>query len=174
MELHHLATKVKLFLSSSLAYFEARRRANPNEARALLESAWPHQNADARFRLLEALQTGLAAEDQPFLASLEKDRSPRVRSLAARLLARLGASGNNPALPACLERIQKTKSGLLRKRAGLHLDVPAQLKGEAIPPWIREIFGDVSFAELTRALEFDEHELIEATPSRMTYCWDSR
>ncbi|MFO0367393.1 MAG: DUF5691 domain-containing protein [Acidobacteriota bacterium] len=145
-----------------VAYFEARRCTNPDEARALLESVWPQQNADVRFRLLEALQTGLAAEDQPLLASLEKDRSPRVRSLAARLLARFGVSGNNPALQACLERIHKTKSGILRERAVLRLDVPAQLKGEAIPPWVREIFGDVSFAELTRALEFEERELIEA------------
>jgi hypothetical protein len=145
-----------------VAYFEARRCTNSFEARALLESAWPQQSADVRFRLLEALQIGLAAEDQPFLASLGKDRSPRVRSLAARLLARLGASGNNPALQACLERIHKTNSGILREGAVLRLDVPAQLKGEAIPPWVREIFGDVSFAELTRALKFEEQELIEA------------
>lgn len=145
-----------------VAYFEARRCTNSFEARALLESAWPQQSADVRLRLLEALQIGLAAEDQPFLASLEKDRSPRVRSLAARLLARLGASGNNPALQACLERIHKTNSGILREGAVLRLDVPAQLKGEAIPPWVREIFGDVSFAELTRALKFEEQELIEA------------
>ncbi len=145
-----------------VAYFEARRSSNSDEARALLEPAWPQQNPDMRFRLLEALQTGLAAEDQPFLASLEKDRSPRVRSLAARLLTRLGASGNNPALQACLERIHKTTSGIIRQRAVLRLDLPAQLKGEAIAPWVREIFGDVSFAELTRALDFGEQELIEA------------
>ena len=99
--------------SRRAAYLELRRRDDANAARALVESAWAQEDADARFRLLQAFQTGLSMADQPFLSSLEKDRAPRVRSLAAKFLSRLGAGTQNPALSACLERIKQGQSGLL-------------------------------------------------------------
>jgi hypothetical protein len=96
------------------------------------------------------------------LSTLEKDRAPRVRTLAARFLARLGAGGENPALRECLERIKQGKSGLLRKRTALELELPANVKDQAASRWILQTFTDVSFTELASAFKVTDQELIEA------------
>jgi len=149
-------------LSRRVAYLEQRRRNNPDSARALLESAWPNEEAEARFRLLQALQTGLSTADQAFLSTLEKDRAPRVRTLAAKFLARLGTGGENPALRECLERIKQVQSGLLRKRTSLQLELPANVKDQAAWRWVREAFNEVSLRELATAFQLTEEQLIEA------------
>ena len=149
-------------LSRRVAYLETRRRDDANAARALVESTWAQEEADARFRLLQVFQTGLSRSDQPFLSTLEKDRAPRVRALAARFLSRLGAGIENPALGACLERIKHSQSGLLRKRTSLQIELPANVKDQAASRWIFQTFADVSFDELAGAFKVTEKELIEA------------
>lgn len=149
--------------SRRVAYLEQRRQDDADAARALLESTWAQEDADARFRLLQVFQTGLSMADQPFLSTLQKDRAPRVRALATKFLARLGAGNENPALRACLERIKQSKSGLLRKRATLQLELPANVKDQAASRWILQTFTDVSFGELAGAFKLEERELIEAT-----------
>ena len=149
-------------LSRRAAYLEQRRRDDAEAARALVESTWQGEDADARFRLLQIFQTGLSMADQPFLTTLEKDRAPRVRALAARLLSRLGAGTDNPALAACLERIKQSQSGLLRKRTTLQLELPANVKDQAAWRWILQTFTDVSFGELAGGFKIAEQELIEA------------
>ena len=149
-------------LSRRVAYLETRRRDDANAARALVESTWAQEEADARFRLLQVFQTGLSMSDQQFLSTLEKDRAPRVRALAARFLSRLGAGIENPALGACLERIKHSQSGLLRKRTSLQIELPANVKDQAASRWIFQTFADVSFDELAGAFKVTEKELIEA------------
>jgi len=150
-------------LSRRVAYLDQRRRDDADTARALVESTWAQEDADTRFRLLHVLQTRLSMADQPFLSTLEKDRAPRVRALAAKFLARLGAGGENPALRACMERIKQSQSGLLRKRPVLQLELPANVKDQAVSRWILQAFTDVSFGELGGAFQFTEKELIEAS-----------
>jgi len=150
-------------LSRRVAFLEQRRREDADAARALLESTWPNEEAEARFRLLQALQTRLSGPDQPFLNTLEKDRAPRVRALAAKFLSRLGAGGGNPSLLACLERIKQTESGLLRKRRVLQLELPANAKDQAASRWILQTFDEVSFNELAGAVNLSENDLIEAS-----------
>jgi hypothetical protein len=128
----------------------------------LLEAVWPIENADARLRLLQTMQTGLTGADRQFLDPLEKDRAPRVRALAQRLLARLGGA-ENPALRACLERIRKTQTGLLRKRTQLALELPATVKEQAAPTWVREAFSEVAFEEFAAALSLSESDAIAAS-----------
>lgn len=149
-------------LSRRLAYLEKRRREDANAGRVLVESTWPKEDAEARYRLLQVFQTGLSMADQPFLSTMEKDRAPRVRALAARFLARLGAGTENPALAACLERIKQKQSGLLRKRTALQLELPANVKDQAASRWVFQTFSDVSFSELSGAFKITEQELIEA------------
>jgi hypothetical protein len=149
--------------SRRVAYLEQRRRDDADAARALVESTWGQEEADARFRLLQVFQTGLSMADQPFLSSLEKDRAPRVRTLAAKFLSRLGAGDRNPALDACLERIKQSQSGLLRKRMTLQLELPANVKDDAAPRWILQTFTEISFAELAGAFKVVENELFEAS-----------
>jgi len=148
--------------SRRVAYLEQRRRDDADAARALVESNWAPEEADARFRLLQVFQTRLSMSDQPFLSTLEKDRAPRVRALAARLLVRLGTSSENPALGACLERIKQSQSGLLRKHTILKIELPANVKDQAASRWILQAFTDVSFGELARAFKVTEKELIES------------
>jgi len=150
-------------LQRRVAYLERRRSDDADGARALVESNWAQEDADARFRLLQVFETRLSLADQHFLNSLEKDRAPRVRATAAKFLARLGAGGANPALRACLERIKQGKSGLLRKRTALELELPANVKDQAASRWIRQTFADASFAELAGAFKIAERELIEAS-----------
>ena len=150
-------------LSRRVTFLEQRRRDYPEGARALLESTWPQEEAEARLRLLQVLQTRLSTTDQPFLTTLEKDRAPRVRGLAAKFLSRLGAGVENPALPACLERIKQGKSGMLRKRTTLELELPANVNEQSAPRWILQTFSEVSFSELAGALRLTDEELIEAS-----------
>jgi len=149
-------------LSRRVTYLEQRRRDGADAARTLLESTWGQESADARFRLLQTLQTSLSTGDQSFLSTLEKDRAPRVRALAAKFLSRLGASGENPTLHACLERIKQSKSGLIRKRRALQLELPANVKDQAASRWILQTFTDVSFRELASAFKLTEDELVES------------
>ena len=148
--------------SRRVAYLEQRRHDDAGAARALVESTWAQEDADARFRLLQAFQTGLSVADEPFLSTLEKDRAPRVRALATKFLARLGAGKENPALGACLERIKQSQGGLLRKRTTLQLELPANVKDQAASRWILQTFSEVSFADLAGAFKITENELIEA------------
>jgi len=149
-------------ISRRVAYLEQRRRDDADAARALVESTWSQEEAESRFRLLQVFQTGLSMADEPFLSALEKDRAPRVRTLAAKFLARLGAGSNNPTLGACLERIKQGHSGLLRKHTILQLELPANVKDQAASRWILQTFTDVSFSELSGEFKITEKELIEA------------
>ena len=152
------------------AYIANRRRQDPGAARGLVEAVWAAESADIRVRLMGALREGLGPEDAPFLATLDKDRAPRVRELAQRYLARLpGHAGNNPALQAVLDRIKARQTGLLTKRTTLALELPATVKAATAGPWLVETFGGVGLDELARAVgvkdlpaaaEKDDHLLL--------------
>jgi len=139
------------------------RKRDAAAARALVESVWAQENADGRVRLLMALEAGLSNGDQAFLEGLAKDRAPRVRSLAQRYLARIcGGAGEHPALQACLERIRRSTTGLLKKRTALTLELPATVKEHEAKSWIRSAFADVSCDELARALDLSEAAMMES------------
>ena len=144
------------------AYLEQARRTDPAAALALLQAAWPNDTADTHVRLLACLQPTLAATDLVFLGNLSRDRAPRVRSLAARMLRQLGAGAENPALKSILTRINRHKSGILRERLALSISLPALVKDQAAFGWLREQFSEVSFVELSSALALDEFDLIRA------------
>jgi hypothetical protein len=149
--------------SRRVRYIETQREHDPAHARALLEAAWAQQPPDARLRLLQAMQTGLSAGDEPFLNSLDKDRAPRVRSFALRLLSRLGRHHENQALQAGLERIKQTQTGLLKKRAVLSIEIPATVKENVASAWIRDTFAEISLSELAEALHRTDSSLVEAS-----------
>jgi hypothetical protein len=138
------------------------RRDDRAKGLELIRSAWSQEDADMRLRLLGVLAAELKPADKSFLEGLDKDRAPRVRDLAQRLLCRLpGAAGSHPALTACLERIEKTESGVFRRHTVLKLQLPATVKEHQAKGWIRETFAEVSCAELARGLQISETELIE-------------
>jgi hypothetical protein len=150
-------------LAQRVRFLVGRRKEDPATAKALLEAVWTQENADGRVRLLATLECGLSSGDQPFLEGILKDRAPRARSMAQRFLSRItGSSAEHPALKACLERIQLTSTGLIKKRAKLALELPATVKEHEVKAWIRSTFREVSFEELARALELTESAMIDA------------
>ena len=150
-------------IGARVAYLEHLRKEDADSAREALEKVWAAESAEARVRLIGAMQAGLSDADKGFLEAALKDRAPRVRAIAHRLLARLsGSAANNPALAACLERIQKEKAGLLKRRIALKLELPANVKEHTANRWIREQFGDVTLEELSCTLEIAIRELVRA------------
>lgn len=79
-------------LPERVAHLTARRRTEAAAAREQLTHVWASEPAAARTALLEALATGLGAEDEPFLESVLADRSKEARRGAVDLLARLPGS----------------------------------------------------------------------------------
>lgn len=70
--------------------FAAFRRQDAAAAGAFLADRIGAEPADMRVRLLELLAAALSDADVPLLEGLVGDRAPRVKALAAALLARLG------------------------------------------------------------------------------------
>jgi hypothetical protein len=150
-------------IGARVVYLQHLRKENAGGAREALEKVWAVESADVRVRLIGAMEAGLSDADRAFLDAAAKDRAPRVRAVAHRLLARLsGSAANNPALAACLERIQKEKAGLLKRRIALKLELPANVKDPAAPRWIREQFQDVTLEELASSLEIPIAQLAGA------------
>jgi len=150
-------------LRSRVQFFKILRKQDPKAAQILLEKSWSGENPDSRVQLLSVLQFGLSPQDKPFLESIQKDRAPRVRTLVQRMLAVIsGSPSENPALAACMERIQKSKAGLLKKRNALKLELPATVKEHEVNRWIQEQFADVTLDGLALACEMSERQLVEA------------
>lgn len=151
-------------LRKRMKFLKELRRQTPEAGRQLLEKSWPAENPDSRVQLLAALRIELSSEDKPFLESTQKDRAPRVRDLTRRLLGALsGAGAENPALAACMERIHKSKSGVLKKRIVLKLELPATVKEHEANRWIQEQFAEIALDEFAQACECAPSDLVEAT-----------
>jgi hypothetical protein len=150
-------------LRSRVLFLKVLRKQDPDGAQKLLEKSWSGENPESRVQLLSTLHAGLSSLDKPFLESIQKDRAPRVRALVQRMLAVIsGSSGNNPALVACMERIQKSKARLLKKRVALKLELPATVKEHEVNRWIQEQFVEVTLESLTHACDMSGDQLIDA------------
>jgi hypothetical protein len=75
-----------------LALLGRLRRTDPARARALVQSTWSEEPADARTKFLSAFSAGLSPDDEPLLESALDDRGKEVRRVAADLLCRLPSS----------------------------------------------------------------------------------
>lgn len=71
------------------------RRTDPAKAVQLLEQAFPTENAANRLALLEQLDEHSSLADEPFLQSLLKDKSQKVKETALRLLRKIQGSALN-------------------------------------------------------------------------------
>lgn len=146
--------------AARLAAFTALRRLDPAAASVLLGEKIAGETPDHRVRLLEALASKLSDADRPLLESLAGDRAPRVKALAASLMARLGrggAGGEDAAELAGFFPLQ-TK-GLLRRTRVIvpqPLKLPAQRQRRSV------LFETLSFEAFARAIEMSPEELIEA------------
>jgi len=108
----------------------ALRGRDPAEARALLETKIDSEGAEIRLRLLAVLATKLSDADRPFLERLaDGDRAPKVKAIAASLLARLGHAAGGEDAAELAEFFEVQSKGLLRRTktlAAVTLKTPAQ------------------------------------------------
>lgn len=136
----------------------ALRRSDPRTLRALLTAKAAGIPADERLRLFALLEDGLEEADIPLLESLDTDRSAKVRALAARLLARIGAAAPGSAdvgeLAAMLEM---TRLKLFGSAKGLG---PRKLKTDAQKTRRGELMRQVPLHALAAAFGLSPEETV--------------
>ena len=143
-----------------VALAELRRR-DPAAARAVLEAKLASENADVRLPMLSQLAAGLSEADIPFLEGLAaNDRAPKVKALAASLLARLGKGAAVSDDIAELAGFFSVKmKGLLRRSRVIQFEnvkTPAQVHRRAA------LLESADIASLARALSLTPQELVDA------------
>jgi Family of unknown function (DUF5691) len=135
---------------------------DPARATALLSARAAGEGAEVRLRLVECLLPGLSEADIPYLESLSSDRAPKIKALAASLLARLGrgaGTGEDAAELAAFFEFQ-TK-GLLRRTRML---VPRPIKTPAQRSRRDTLFAQVDFESFARALSVPAGDLVTLWP----------
>lgn len=144
------------------AAFAAMRRQDAAQASAFLADKIGAETSEMRLRLLEIVAAGLFEGDVPLLEGLAADRAPRVRALAASLLARLGhgqTDGDDVAELAGFFSVH-TK-GLLRRTRVIvvqPLKTPAQRNRRTA------LMGSTGFDAFASALGLTSGDLIAAWP----------
>jgi hypothetical protein len=98
--------------AARVAALQRLRAQDAEGARERLAAEFAQNDADTRAALLEALETGLSASDEPFLERALDDRAKGVRLAAANLLSRLQDS-------AFAQRARERAKGLLELERGL-------------------------------------------------------
>lgn len=83
-----------------LSLLKKQRKSDPKAARELIVKLAPKEIAEKRLKLVETLAVNLSDEDKPFLRSLKKDRSQKVKDIAKDYLARLGEYDDDDAIMA--------------------------------------------------------------------------
>ena len=146
---------------TALAELRAR---DPAGARALLEAKLAGESADARLRLVEVMAGSLSEADVPFLETVSaSDRAPKVKALAASLLARLGHGGGGEDVAELAGFFTVQTKGLLRRTRVvqfLNQKTPAQAQRRLA------LFEAVDLGAFAAALGFDDEALFDAWPWR--------
>lgn len=150
--------------SQKARFIRGIRARDPDRARMLVESIFAGELAPARLGLVNALRDRLSAADGPFFESVAKDRAATVREAAAALLARLpNSTASATRLSNCLSRIERGKTGLLRRRVTLRLTFPATIvDAEQRRVWACNNFSGLTLEDLAGGLGLGVEAMIEA------------
>jgi Family of unknown function (DUF5691) len=143
----------------ALAQIRARE---PAQATALLAARAASESADVRLALIQCLISGLSDEDVPYLETLSTDRAPKIKALAASLLARLGrGSGSNEDATELAGFFEFQTKGLLRRTRILMsrpIKTPAQRSRR------EALFAQIDFVGFARALGLESDDLVSLWP----------
>lgn len=140
----------------------ALRRAEPAAARALIAAKAGGEAAERRLKVLEILEERLSSDDASVLGGFAGDRSERVQALIRRLLARLGqGEGDVSSAQELAAMMELGRVGLIKRRNQLKL---RPLKTQAQESRRINLLGQVTLADLARALAVDEKALLESMP----------
>lgn len=138
------------------------RSREPARATALLAAKAASEGADARLRLIECLLPGLSEADVPYLESLSADRAPKIKALAASLLARLGrGTGSDQDAIELAGFFEFQTKGLLRRTRCL---VARPTKTPAQRSRRDALFAQVDFERFARALGVSAGDLVTLWP----------
>ncbi len=147
-----------------LPALRALRQSEPAAARDLIAAKAREVAADQRLRLVAVLETGLSADDVPVLEPLKTDRSGKVRTLAAALLARLGMTSDRDEEAAELADFFTLKQGRL---LGARLSART-LKTDAQRARRADLMQQVSLAGLATALGTEPEALVGLFKHRLS------
>lgn len=106
--------------SERLEALEHQRAANPQQARAWVQSTWAQDAPEDRAAFVSAFSIRLSMDDEPFLENCLDDRRKEVRSAALELLTRLPQSRLVQRMLVRLENVLKLKTKFL---GGITLEV---------------------------------------------------
>ena len=143
-----------------VALAELRRR-DPSAARAVLNAKLGNESAESRLRLLSLLSEQLSDDDIAFLETIAaNDRAPKVKALAASLLARLGRGAGIGEDAAELTGFFTVKTkGILRRSRVIEAERP-----KTPAQWQRRkaLLDGADLASFAAALGITPQELIAA------------
>jgi uncharacterized protein YqfB (UPF0267 family) len=151
------------------AKYVARRRAeDPETALALVEAEWSGLDVESKVRLVSALRVRSNPSDVPFLRTLLKERSPRIKDAARALLARLpGYAGDNPNLREAVSRIERRRGD----PSSFDLRLPSNVSQYGADQWIVSTFTGFGVGELAEALGTAPEQLVTAAvPDERLLC----
>lgn len=136
----------------------ALRQRDAGAARALMEAKFPTTGAIERLRLLGLMAIGLSEADTAFLLALaEGDRAPKVKALAATLLARLGHGATAGEGAAELAGFFEIRSkGLLRRSKVI---APLKTKTAAQAARRQQLFAETGIGAFATALGLAQHDI---------------
>jgi Family of unknown function (DUF5691) len=149
---------------------KALRARAPDQALAVLVAKAAGEAADTRFRLIECLVARLSDQDIPYLESLSTDRAPKIKALAASLLARLGRqSANQEDSTELAAFFEFQTKGIFRKTRSL---VPREIKTPAQRATREALFARADFLSFSRSLGVTPAELIAMWPLALDHDGD--
>ncbi|SFI09050.1 DUF5691 domain-containing protein [Planctomicrobium piriforme] len=108
-----------------VAALQQLRRVRPERARAWLEESIGKEKGDQRRKLLEALRTGLSADDAAFLEKLQSDRAEKVREIVREMLLLIPGSSLAVRMQARGLTVLKANRSMIGKLA-LSFEPPAE------------------------------------------------
>ena len=147
------------------------RQADAPEGRRWLEETLPQEKADARVVLVEHLQQGLHADDEPLLERLLDDRSDQVRQIAASLLKQLLSSAFSQRMRIRAECMLLKESTRLTAhppeelpKDWVHDGIPAKVpvgRGKKAY-WLEMVLSTVPLAHWTNHFELPPEKLLSS------------
>jgi hypothetical protein len=149
-------------------YIARRRSEEPEVALQLVEEAWSGFDVEGKVRLVGSLRVQSNPSDVPFLRTLLKERSPRIKDVARALLARLpGYDGDNPTLREAISRIEPRRTN----PGSFDLKLPANVYHYNANEWIISTFSGFGIGELAKAKDLTVDQLVKASvPNERLLC----
>jgi len=138
---------------------KAMRGDEPGRARDLIANHLAGESAEVRLALVRVLQVSLGPDDVPFLSGLATDKSPKVKTLAASLLGRLGVgAGQETDLAELAGFFKVSVTGVFKKTATI---TAAPTKTNAQRQRRNELMEHATVANLAAALGIEPDDLID-------------